>query len=211
MIDHTALTHLKPPCEVAFCDLVKLYEQSFPESERKPVAALRSMLATEGYHFLVAKEHGCLTGFMIVRALGDSAALLEYLAVAPAQRGRGLGSRILLAAAEAITPPPLTLLVEVESDRKDAPDRAERTRRKRFYRSLGARELVNLGWIMPPVAAEPPPAMEMLAFATDATFIPKDQLRQWLTNIYVHVYGQSPDDPRLEAMLSDLPDEVTLL
>ncbi|SNT38841.1 N-acetylglutamate synthase, GNAT family [Granulicella rosea] len=206
------LNCLEPAQETEFGDLVRLYEQAFPASERKPVEALRRMLATAAYHFFLAQEDGLTAGFAIVRVLdGGDAALLEYMAVAPERRGHGLGGRIVLAVAQAIGAPPAVLLIEVESDRVEGPEREQRSRRKRFYRSLGARELQELGWVMPPVAATPPPAMEMLAFASVSGSVSRGRLRRWLTGIYVEVYGQRADDPRIGAMLAGLPDEVPIL
>ena len=191
-----------------FRSLVKLYEEGFPENERKPIALLRPMLANERYHFLFATERERSIGFAIVCELsGGAAALLEYIAVAPNSRGRGLGQRMFLAAAKAVC----ALLIEVESDRAEGSDRFWRMRRKRFYRSLGARELQSLSWIMPPVMATPPPPMEMMVLATGANTIALDQLRQWLVSIYVDVYGRSRNDRRLDTMLSVLPDEVQLV
>ena len=206
------LKRLQLSSEREFSDLLLLYEEAFPSSERKPAAVLRRMLAVEQYYFLLATENEVTVGFVIVRVLsGGTAALLEYMAVASSQRRRGIGGQIVLAAARTLNAPPLTLLLEVESDRIEDQDRLLRTRRKQFYRALGALELRNLSWIMPQVAATPPPAMEMMVLAPAASFVRRKELRQWLVNIYVDVYGQSADDPRIEAMVADLPEEVELV
>jgi GNAT superfamily N-acetyltransferase len=206
------LTRLQTGCEMEFGDLVSMYREGFPESERKPVASLRRMLASEHYHFLLAETDGYAAGFAIVRVLhGGDASLLEYMAVVPSRRGQGLGRKMFLATAGALGAPPRTLLIEAESDRVDSPDRGLRMRRKQFYRSLGAREFEGLRWIMPPVAAALPPAMEMLVLTESATPVRREMLRQWLTDIYVEVYEQSADDPRIDTMLADLPDEVRLI
>jgi len=206
-----ALERLDTSCLGAFATLVCLYEQSFPEAERKPVDWLRRMLATENYFLFLATEEGAPVGFAVARLLsGGSTALLEYMAVAHAQRERGLGRQIVLGTAHAVQAPLRTLLLEVESDRVDSPDRVLRTRRKNFYRSLGAREMQGLRWIMPPVTGTPPPAMEMMIFGTENP-VPRHQLRTWLTDIYVDVYDQSADDPRIDSMLNSLPDEVRLI
>ncbi len=206
------LKRLQPSSELEFTDLLSLYEEAFPCSERKPADVLRRMLATEQYYFLLATKDEVTVGFAIVCVLsGGTAALLEYMAVAPSQRRRGIGGQIVLAAARAVDAPSVTLLLEVESDLIDDPDRLLRTRRKQFYRALGALELRNLSWSMPPVIAASPPAMEMMALSAIVDFVPRHQVRQWLTEIYVDVYGQSADDPRIDLMLRALPEEVELV
>ena len=203
---------LQPSSEPEFSDLLSLYEEAFPSSERKPMAMLRRMLATEQYYFLLAMEGDITVGFAIARVLsGGTAALLEYMAVVPSQRRRGIGGQIVLAAARAVNAPPLTLLLEVESDRIEDLDWLQRARRKQFYRALGALELRNLTWIMPPVIATPPPAMEMMVLASGISFVRREELRQWLVSIYVDVYGRSADDPSIDVMLSGLPQEVELI
>jgi hypothetical protein len=206
------LKQLRSSDEAEFVAVADLYQQAFPESERKPLAVLRTMLDDERYCFLHASQDRCFAGFAIVRILrNDTAALLEYMAIAPAQRGRGSGRQLFVRTANAIQSPPLTLLIEAESDHVESPDRELRSDRKRFYRSLGAREFQGLSWIMPPVASTAPPAMEMLALGAAGDSIRKEHLRQWLASIYVEVYGQPAGDPRIETMLSSLPDEVTLV
>jgi len=206
------LKRLQSSSDPAFSDLLSLYDEAFPSSERKPVAVLRRMLAVEDYYFLLATENEITVGLAIVRVLRDgTAALLEYMTVVPSQRRRGIGGQIVLAAARAVNAPPVTLLLEVESDRIKSPDQSLRARRKQFYRMLGALELRDLSWIMPPVIATPPPAMEMMVLAPAVSSIRREKLRQWLVNIYVDVYGQSADDPRIDVMLRDLPEEVELI
>lgn len=206
------LKRLQSSSEAEFSDLLSLYEEAFPGSERKPVDVLRRMLAVEQYYFLLATEREVTVGFAIARVLsGGAAALLEYMAVAPSQRRRGIGAQIVLAAARAVNSPPVALLLEVESDHLESPERLLRARRKQFYRSLGARELCELSWIMPPVTATPPPAMEMMVLASAANSVQREALRRWLVDIYVDVYGQSAHDLRIEAMMKGLPEEVGLI
>lgn len=209
--EELVLKRLERSSESEFSDLSRLYIEAFPENERKPLSTLHQMLATEGYSFFLAVVNEAVVGFAIVRALSGDALLLEYMAVAQDQRRRGFGKRIVLAISEAVHAPQKTLLLEVESDHVESPDRALRTRRKSFYRSLGAKEIANLSWVMPPVMSTPPPPMEMLAFAGAASVISRDQVRQWLSSIYVHVYGQRGNDPRIHTMLANLPEKVLLV
>jgi GNAT superfamily N-acetyltransferase len=170
------------------------------------------MLADSNYHFLLAIQDGLAVGFAIVRVLNaGSAALLEYMAVSPSHRGRGIGRKIFIATTHALNAPPLIFLIEVESDREQFPDRALRTGRKNFYRSFGAREISNLNWIMPPVHASLPPAMELMTLGLTASSVSKNQLRKWLTLIYIEVYGQAQIDSRIHEMITNLPNEIQLV
>ena len=98
------------------------------------------------------------------------------------------------------------------SDKKPDADRAEKTRRKSFYRRMGWREVDHLNYIMPPVSSALPPPMDMLVYALALpSFLERDRVRQWLQRCYVEVYGQSADDPRIDAMVAGLPAQLRLI
>lgn len=207
-----ALTRLTPSAEEGFGELVLMYEEAFPAAERKPTAVLRRMLTDPQFWFLLATADGQPVGFAIVcRFRRSEAAMLEYMAVRPEMRGHGYGRALFAEIAGPVAGPPRVLLMEVESDRVDSPERSARSRRKQFYRSLGARELAGLRWLMPPVIAAVPPPMELLALGPLAATVSKREVRLWLASIYVEVYGQSEQDPRIDEMLADLPDRVPLV
>ena len=94
------------------------------------------------------------------------------------------------------------LLIEVDSDKEPSPLRDENSRRKRFYRNLGCREVASLDYVMPPVTAHAPPAMDIMAFGRPLPkAITKFQLLEWLQSIYVNEYGLQATDIRIEQML----------
>ena len=170
------------------------------------------MLAQPAYRFYIAHLGDTFLGFGVVALLSETeVALLEYLAIHTGMRGRGLGRLLFGEIARAVHRDRSTLLIEVESDRQGSPGFELQTRRKRFYRSLGAREIAGLLWLMPEVAEAPPPPMEMLAHGELASALGRHTLQHWLTRLYVEVYGQSPDDSRLTAMMASLPATVPLI
>lgn len=192
-----------------FTGLVRIFEASFPASERKSVTALRQMLARPEYMFLIALAGETVTGFSIAIALeGTDATLLEYMAVAAGERRRGLGRELFRRTVSAMcTDGPL--LIEVDSDRVSDAGPTDAARRKAFYRGLGCREIQDLTYRMPRVADVDPPPMEMLLCARQTpSAIPKITLRHWLEACYSQVYGESVDDPRIDAMVADLPASV---
>lgn len=205
---HRLTTDLDP----RFPAFLRLYTEAFPPEERKPLRQLRSMLRQPRYRFLVAERDEIVVGLAIL-ACAESAhvALLEYLAVQPASRSHGIGSWLLQQVLHSIDTAARPLLIETESDREPSPDRALRRRRKQFYRSAGAHELVGLQYLMPAVSTLLPPPMELLLFAQPMpASLPKPRLRTWLTAVYGEIYRQPADDPRLTDMLRDLPEAIAL-
>jgi hypothetical protein len=143
-----------------------------------------------------------------VRA-GAAADLLEYMAVASAARGAGLGADLYLAARAAGGARPR--LIEVDSDREPAPDAAMRSRRKAFYRRLGGREVQGLDYVLPLSAAGAPPRMDLMVDRWAGASVRRAVLQGWLRDIYSNAYGQRPDDPRIIAMVRDLADRVPIV
>jgi ribosomal protein S18 acetylase RimI-like enzyme len=189
----------------AFHDLLRIYTASLPASERKPPEQLAAMLTRPEYLFLINSVN---TAFAIAICLDQTeAALLEYLAVDPAHRSRGAGSHLFTALTQRPELTNRTLIAEV-----DVPTDPTAARRKSFYRKLGCREIAHLTYLMPQVAETPPPPMHLLLYKHEPqTTIPKPQLQTWLECIYTEVYAQPIPNPRIDAMLTPLPDPIPLL
>jgi GNAT superfamily N-acetyltransferase len=198
-----------------FRQLYAIYAASIAAREQKREGWIAAMIDAPEYRVWVAKADGRVRGFSIlfVPAAGGFA-LLEYMAVAPEARNHGLGADLFRRTAEqAVTPEgrPLPVLLEVDSDREDASDRALRTRRERFYRRLGCLRIAGLHYVMPLAGEGAPPEMDLLVYMAEPPGrLARSQVRLWLETIYRDVYHCPPDDPRLAQMLAGLPDPVLL-
>jgi GNAT superfamily N-acetyltransferase len=166
------------------------------------------MLTRPEYLFLTTSDDSITTAFAIAICLDQTdAALLEYLAVDPAHRSRGHGQQLFQALTQRPELTNRTLIAEV-----DVPTDPTAARRKSFYRKLGCREIAHLTYLMPQVADTPPPPMNLLLYKPVLpTCIPKPQLQTWLECIYTEVYHQPIPNPRIDAMLTPLPDPIPLL
>jgi predicted N-acetyltransferase YhbS len=134
--------------------------------------------------------------------------LLEYMAVRIGCRGQGVGTELFNKGLDALKDDSI-LLLEVDSDRFSSNDHHQRVDRKRFYRRLGCLEVGGLTYVMPLAAAAPP--MNLLARGVSSGTVDRDTLTEWLTTVYVEVYGLSASDPRIGAMTSSLPRQVPLI
>jgi ribosomal protein S18 acetylase RimI-like enzyme len=213
---------LHAPDDPRFAGLLAIYTEAHPASERKPVDQLAAMITRPEYLFLVAEQQShtpsvdaapAIAGFAIALCLPNTdACLLEYMAVARDHRNQGIGQLLFR---QTLARPEIAgrfLLAEVDSDKLPCPDRADRTRRKVFYRRLGCHEIAGLSYLMPPVSTSTPPPMDILVHHPDGTgIISIATLKAWLTACYTAVYGRPADDPRIAAMLRDLPETCVLL
>jgi GNAT superfamily N-acetyltransferase len=208
-------TRLAPDDEDAFQQLLAIYQVAIIASEQKSPAELRAMLANPRYRFLLAREDERVIGFAILY-LPDSGAfwLLEYMAVDQSLRSKRYGERIFSAAKElaasAAPGAPCVLEVDQPGDKSPADDAS---RRLRFYQRLGCRRIAGLAYILPlEVAGTPPPMMLLVHGIEDREVLAASEVTEWLRAIYVEVYGQRPDDPRINLMMphGDGSDELGL-
>jgi GNAT superfamily N-acetyltransferase len=193
---------------LAFDAVHALYAQTIELSEQKTEAEIRAAFANSLYCFLVAEEAGVIVGFSILYLpLAADFWVLEYLAVAPSHEGQGLGGRLF--AESAAVAEGRVGLVEVDSDSGEDAGSAKRRRRLGFYAHAGCRRLGDISYVLPLRANGTPPPMEILVHAPEAfTSVPAVTTRDWLTRLYVEVYGQPADDPRIDLMLTGQSGDV---
>lgn len=202
--------------DAGFAPMFEIYREAIHPAEQKDIASLTAMLDRPEYRFLICEEEGRVLGFTVSVCLRDSdALLLEYIAVANGQRGRGIGRSLFLHAAQMSDAAGRFVLVEVDSDDVPGEDNSERTKRKRFYRGLGCREIEELKYAMPRVSDEEPPPMNMFVYSADPAELPRhlkrDRVKGWIESVYVDVYGRPAHDPQVPAMFRKLPEDLRLI
>lgn len=139
---------------------------SFPASELVGLSWLLDGVARGRAHVVSAVADGRPVGAAVTEELVPGARLLSYLAVAPDQRGTGVGSRLLDSVLEeARGDGTRLLLAEVERPDRHAgsAQHGDPAARVRFYARRGARVL-DLPYVQAPIraGAEPVPGMLLL-------------------------------------------------
>ncbi len=115
-----------------------LYETSFPASERKDLDSLLTGTHAHAYRVLVARTQDCPVAGMVITATHGGLVMLDYLAVRPDMRSRGLGHALLPLIRKQF--PDKHFFLETEAPTKDCDNLTQRLRRKRFYLSAGLAE-----------------------------------------------------------------------
>lgn len=215
MTDLDQLVQLKSCDGPSFRELHEIYAASIAAREQKPEAWICAMVRAPENRFWIMKGAGRVKGFSILfLPTAERFALLEYMAVAPEWRNRGLGSALFKQTVErAASPerPSLPILLEVDADRQAGGDHQTRARRQQFYRRLGCVRISGLHYILPLSGEGPAPEMDLMVYsAAPLRELPKTELERWLRTIYRDVYRCSADDPRIMRMLRDVSDPVRL-
>lgn len=125
--------------ESAICRLYEAsLERDFPVSELKSLSAILDLYHKGVYDVLGAYQEEKLVAYALLYCpKDDRLVLLDYLAVEPLYRERGIGSELLSALREHYAQDADVLMIECERP-KAAPDEAEARKRIRFYTRAGA-------------------------------------------------------------------------
>lgn len=184
---------------------IAIYEEALPRSERKSRETILRQAAQADFRGLLWCRDGAVIGFAIVYLPeGEDFALLEYLGVQQRARGGGMGAKMLDAVLVATGDRPL--VIEVDSDREDAPDRALRERRRGFYERAGARRIDGIDYRMPSVGEGVPPALDLMVHPRGRALTVTPALAAgWIRSIYRGVYDVGIGEAELQVMLRNMP------
>ena len=115
-------------------ELKKLYHDSFPREERAPFLLHWRATKRPGGHLWEIQDGGAFAGLMAAHVEEDMV-LIQYLAIDPARRGEGVGSKALQHLQELY--PNSRICLNMEPLDPAAPNYEERRRRTRFYEKNG--------------------------------------------------------------------------
>jgi len=207
------LQAIPAPDSPLFAELWRIYATAIAANERKPRWMIEAMCAREEYRLLTLGDAQRASAFAIVYLSRESdCALLEYMAVDACERNQGLGAQMLQGAfAAANAERERTLLLEVDSPCEQCEDRELRTRRQKFYLRNGCRRVEGLHYLLPAWLPITPPMMDLLLLRNDVAAPAKEDLRRWLKDVYVNVYGTNGEDARIEMMLEGVAQTASLM
>jgi len=186
-----------------------IYREVIAPSEQRSEEEIRTLLGRRDYVVLAAEQGGEVVGFAISYVpLAEDFWLFEYVATTPAERGRGAGAALVLHATSLAGEGRVGL---VEADVDTGHDPVAR-KRLRFYARLGCRKLDGLDYQLPLRTHGLPPPMLLLALAPpNVASLSVEAVERWLRLIYIGVYRQNEDDPRIAEMIGSLSLSVPLV
>ena len=128
----------KPEGVCRWLQLYRLYMEAFPASERKPIGVILRMYRKGKVDIWCLERGGEFVG-LASTINGEPLTLLDYFAVRKGCRGQGVGAAALRQLLERYSPGGMFL--EIETTAENAPNQAQRERRKAFYLAAGLEEL----------------------------------------------------------------------
>ncbi|MEC4819903.1 MAG: GNAT family N-acetyltransferase [Scytonema sp. PMC 1069.18] len=189
---------LQNPNDKALFEVKEIYEDNFPESERRPFDEISEQLKDGSYTLLVARENddsGKIVGMALITKLAQAdVAFLEYIAVGKQYQNEGIGSQLFPAILQHLRGKLPALVWEVELPTPD--DTAMENRRIRWYQRLGSTFLEDGGvYQMPNFEDENAPGVPlrlMIAFADGqpSEDFSKERIEQIIRDIYAIAYPE---------------------
>lgn len=125
--------------------IYELYCASFPRMERKPFSRICRNCRNGKMEMWVIKEHTEFLGFFVC-AVYEEMVLIDYFAVMPSKRGRGVGSQALKLLADIY--PEQYIFLEIEPENEKASNALQRIRRKNSICAAAFRKQVSYGICM---------------------------------------------------------------
>ena len=191
---------------------VAIYEGSFPASERDESASLLASIAAGERRCEVALAGEALVGLAVLLPLrGLPVWYLEYLAIDPSWRSRGIGSRLLGRIREqSLADPDRIEGVVFEVDPPEAatgPERAIRERRISMYTRNGATVVADAPRYRAPVLdgeGTLPFTLMWLPVGDGVPHLEGGRLRSSVAAILTQSYELAEDDPLLAGVVDDL-------
>lgn len=137
--------------------------------------------------------------------------LLSYLATRPTFQGQGIGTQFLQFIIAQYQQVQKFLILEVETPRTHEDSDSKAQKRIKFYRQLGAVELMEINYLLPPLAEDSPTPMKLLMLpAYPTSTLTGEVVKNLIQLMYQEVYSLSPEDELMTSVLNQIPATVTL-
>lgn len=197
---------------IEFEEATRIYAESFPENERRPIAAINEMVNGGRGRLMVGKRENEIVLMSLLYPLADKSCLLvDYLATAKEHRSTGLGRAFLRHILDRTDDLQFnSILIEIENPYLDDDD--AKLKRLKFYKSLGMKELQGVRYLLPPFQGDEPVELILLIFSRDdADHLAGEAVRSLVIQLFGELYDRFEDDWFLTSTLGSIPDFVPLI
>jgi GNAT superfamily N-acetyltransferase len=204
-------------CEIAdmssieFEEAMKIYVESFPENERRPIATIKKMLESGESRLMVGERENEIVFMALLYPLKGTPFLLgDYLATAEDHRSTGIGRAFLRHILDEMKDLQCNFfLIEIENPYLNEDE--TKMRRLKFYKRLGMKELMDVKYFLPPFQGTEPTEMILLVFSVEnCNHLAGETVRELVIHMFGELYERYGNDDLLMSTLRSIPDLVWL-
>jgi GNAT superfamily N-acetyltransferase len=190
---------------------MRIYVESFPENERRPIATIKKMLESGESRLMVGEREKVIIFMALLYPIkGTSFLLGDYLATAESCRSTGIGRAFLMHILDGMRDLQCNFfLIEIENPYLNEDE--TKMRRLKFYKRLGMKELMSVGYILPPFQGTEPVELILMLFSReDADHLAGEIVRDLVIRLFGELYGRFEGDEFLTLTLKSIPYSVPL-
>ena len=203
---------IKDPDSKSFSQFLEIYLDSFPENQRLSTDIITQRLQGNIHQIFGGFWQDEVVFIAVLHPLKSTDfILLTYLGTQESFRGQGIGTEFIKYIVDVVSHDQKYLLLEVENPERGS-EREKKARRMKFYQKLGARELKNVDYLLPPLSGDIPSEMKLIILPKYRdSYIEGNLVKQLIRQIYQEVYSRSEDDQLLKTFIETIPDSVQLI
>lgn len=195
-----------------FHDAMDIYVGAFPSNERHPVSVIGERISRGLSKLSVGTVGNEVVFLALLWPLPETDfILLDYLATKDGHRGKGIASAFIRKMQDEVHNAQKYLILEVENPRFGT-NTQEREKRVGFYRRLGARELHEVGYLLPPLDGDKPTEMILMILPGDKhKEMSGNLIKRVITKMYRDVYGRDEGDALLSSVIDQIRETVSVI
>ena len=199
---HPVVTRVKQYASQRFREAMQIYRTEFPPETRLSVTRIRALLRLGQYQLFIVQDTGRVLAMALLWISVRPAFIhLDYLAVKPEWKGRGIGTafyRWLAAHLEELSPRAQLLTLEVEEDLIG------------FYRRSQTRVLHNVPYLFP--ALHGPIPMHLMVYDRQGRrTLSRAVVQSLIRALYREIHHRGANDALLRSFISRVPRQVSVV
>ena len=197
-----------------FQEAIRIYTESFPLNERQSVDVIKKKVKENYYQMFI----GVLKDRVVFMALlypleKTDFIVFAYMATDKRFRNNYIGTKFIQKMENLLCEksPSKYLILEVENP-KYGSNKNERERRVRFYKRLGAKEMKNVRYILPPLSGRNPTEMILMVMpGLDEVHIDGDIVKKLILQMYKELYNRNENDDLLNSFIHKINNSIELI
>lgn len=207
----TEFVEIKDIRQRDFREAMEIYTGAFPANERHPVEVISERVDKGLSRLYITRSDDEVVFIALLYPLKNSRfILLDYIATKPSHQGKGITSAFMRHLEDGLKGANLYLLLEVEN-----PDygnnKETRLRRLNLYKRLGAKEALDVRYVLPALQGSQPTEMLLMLYPADHDDkISAQLLKNTIVQIYKELYNRDENDPLLNEFIHDLRGSIQL-
>ena len=210
MINMIKFSEIKDISHKDFEEAMRIYETSFPSNERQSKNTIEKRIQENLYRMFIGHLKDRIVFMALLYPLKNTDfVLLDYMVTHESFRGKGIGAKFIKKILKKIKPK--HLIFEVENP-KYGNNKEQRERRVKFYKRVGAKEMKNVGYILPPLSGNTPTEMILMILPSyDDGRMDGQLVRKLVAQIYKELYNRDKGDRLLNSFINEIGNSIELI